>query len=223
LELFSEKIGESNSKSKKKLLNLGIIRRRKNMIRLEQPSIALNDFRGNARYHMWRTWDARSENTTRDRIITEIRNLALSVPNGGRAINLVIAGHGYPGYLQVGEGFQEQHLQMFASWRGLFATIWLMGCLVGRNVNMPVQSDSGSYSGDGKGFCSRLAHITEANVIASTETQIANMETYPYGYISEMEGRVSLFQAGTGQIIAWRRNSSAWHDGQRWHGAGETR
>jgi hypothetical protein len=191
------------------------------MIHLEQPSIALNDSRGGARYHMWRTWDARSANTTRERIINEIRDLAFS--SSSKVKNLVISGHGAPGRLAVGEGFSQEHLQMFNSWSGLFNTIWLMGCLVGRNANRPAQVNGVTYGGDGRGFCSELAVITHANVIASTEVQAALGITYPYGYISAMEGRVSVFQGRTGQIVAWGRSRSVWHDGQRWHGVGETR
>ena len=193
------------------------------MIRLEQPSIALNDFRGGARYHMWRTWDALSEHTTRERIIREIRNLAQGVSNGGRVIKLVIGGHGSPGHLHVGEGFTNSHLQMFASWRGLFSKIWLMGCLVGRNVNTPAHFEGTTYQGDGSGFCSELAVITGADVAAATEIQVTRPRTYPYGFISMYEGLYCLFQGGTGEIVELSRNRSHWRDSRRiHHGAGET-
>lgn len=193
------------------------------MIHLEQPSVALNDFRVPSRYHMWRTWDARTAHTSRKRIINEIRNLALSVPNGDNVKNLVINGHGTPGRLAVGEGFSEQHLQMFYSWSGLFNTIWLMGCFVGRHSNMSAQHNGRTYSGDGHGFCSELAVITRADVIASTELQVARAFTHPYGYISALDGLVLVFQGRTGRIIGSGRSTSAWQDSQgRWHGAGET-
>ena len=193
------------------------------MIRLEQPSIALIDFRAPGRFHMWRTHKISSIETTRQTIIDLGLRYANAAPSGTRIKNLVILCHGYPAYLQLGEGFWEQHLPMFSAWRGRFEAIWIEACLVARPDDQPFKHKGVTYAADGQGFCSRLAHITEADVVASSEINHVNARMYPYGYISDLEGRVTLFQAGTGRPIAWTQNRSSRQDSSgRWHGAAES-
>jgi hypothetical protein len=182
------------------------------MIRLEQPSIAANDLRivspdgkHATRYHMWRTWDLSQKHLTpRQTIISYVATLARSAP-GGKVKNLVISCHGSPGHLLLGEGFGPDDTGMFFAWEGLIDTIWLTACQV-------------ALGEEGRRFCSNMAGAACSDIIASTETQVSNSATYPYGLIDEFEGLVGAFSPATNGAYATGRNPSAWLDRHgNWH------
>ena len=140
------------------------------MIRLEQPSIAVNDLRWAAagkypvRFHMWRTWDLPKIPARRGTIVSYVAALARQAP-GAQVKNLVISCHGAPGYLLLGEGFGQHDVGLFFDWYGLFDVIWLKGCNVSRD--------------SGQGFCANMAVATGARVVASTELQITGPRVLP--------------------------------------------
>lgn len=183
------------------------------MIRLEQPSIAVNDLRAasydgkhSTRYHMWRTWDLPKVPARRGTIISYVAALARQAP-AAQVKNLVISCHGVPGSLLLGEGFGQNDVGLFADWDGLFEVIWLTGCRV--------SLDSGRF------FCGNLAFVTGARVVASTELQVCPRQTYPYGCIDEFEGLVNIFEPEHGQIgvsvrfpSTWQGSDGIWHQNE---------
>lgn len=184
------------------------------MIRLEQPSIAVNDLRwtdstgkSSVRFHMWRTWDLPKAPASRGRIVSYVAALARQAPDGTPLRNLVISCHGTPGYLWLGEGFSENDAALFCGWDGLFEVIWLKGCRVSRDV--------------GRRFCANMAVATGARVVASTEIQTTVAVTYPYGLIDEFEGLVNIFEPEHGRIdvsvrapSAWQGSNGIWHQNE---------
>lgn len=194
------------------------------MFRLECPSMAVNDPRVSGgtppnvtirRFQMWNTWNIQA-NESRRHIIDWVGTVARRAP-GGKLKHLVLSGHGLPGYLQVGQGFNSTHLPLFAAWRGLIDKIWLPNCLVARIPDQAVQRQLNTdYPGwgtsDGNVFCSQLAQQVQCYVVAATETQCEYPSDVPSGMMTSFEGLV-LSYGPDGDVTWSHRNPSMWVTG----------
>jgi hypothetical protein len=186
------------------------------MFTLPQPSMALNDER--RRYQppgqsaqrlviqMANTWGV-TASMTRHHIVTHVADVALSTP-GGRLHNVVINCHGLPGWLDLGEGFGQEHLPLFDAWRGRVGKIWLIACQTAR-VSAVIAGHP--WPRDGNRFCSGLARAAATYVIASTETQVDRIVTMPVNQIPSFEGLVLSYDP-QGRVSWAARNRSAWYD-----------
>ncbi len=194
------------------------------MFRLERPSMAVNDPRVSGgtppnvtirRFQMWNTWNIQA-NESRQHIIDWVATVARRAP-GGKLKNLVLSGHGLPGYLQIGQGFNSTHLPLFADWRGLIDKIWLPNCLVARIPDQAMQRQlNADYPGwgtsDGNVFCSRLAQQVQCYVVAATETQCEYPSDVPQDMMTSFEGLV-LSYGPAGNVTWSHRNPSMWVTG----------
>ena len=132
----------------------------------------------------------------------------------GKLKNLVLSCHGLPGYLQLGEGFNKDHIVQFAPWRGLVEKLWLSNCLVARIPDAAMQAElDRNYPGwgtsDGNLFCCGLAEQIQCYVVASTETQCETTITYPPDQMTSFEGLVISY--GPDGNPSWSaRNPSTW-------------
>lgn len=194
------------------------------MFRLERPSMAVNDPRVSAgappnvftrRFQMWNTWNIQS-NESRRHIIEWVATVARRAP-GGKLKHLVLSCHGLPGYIQLGQGFNQDHLALFDDWSGLIDKIWLPNCLVARipDAAMQTQLDAdypGWGASDGNNFCSQLAQRVQCYVVAATERQCETMTDVPPGMMTSFEGLV-LCYGPEGNVTWSHRNPSMWVDG----------
>lgn len=191
------------------------------MFRLDRPNMAVNDPRVSGgtppvvrRFRMWNTWDIQASEG-RAHIIDWVASVARGAP-GGKLKNVVLSGHGLPGFLQVGEGFNRSHLPLFERWRNLVEKLWLPNCLVARipDAAMQTQLDHdypGWGTSDGNMFCSAIAKAINGYVVAATETQCETLEAYPVDMMSSFEGLVLSY--GPSGAVTWSaRNPSTWTD-----------
>jgi hypothetical protein len=172
------------------------------MIKLQGPSLALNDPRVDdghghrTRFEMQLTWDIRA-NESRSGIIWYVAWVGSACRRqGGTLRHLVLNSHGFPGGLQLGEGFDARHLPMFHAWRGLVGKIWLMGCEVARGPA-------------GHHFVSSLARVAHCHVVASTGDQCDDLRSYPRDHLSSFEGRLRSYDPH-GRISWSHRYPSTW-------------
>lgn len=173
------------------------------MYTLERPNMAVNDPRVRSgssvrRFRMWNTWDI-SKTETRQHIIDWVATVARSA-TGGKLKNLVLSCHGAPGYLQLGQGFNNTHIALFRGWRGLIEKIWLPNCSV---------AFIGSGGSDGNVFCSNMAKQVQCYVVAATELQCESTVTLPYDQMTSFEGLV-LSYGPQGNVTWSNRNPSTW-------------
>jgi len=158
---------------------------------LEQPSMAVNDSRLAAQVQMWNTRLVHA-NDSLGNIFDNIVSVAKSAP-GGKLKNLVFNCHGFPGYLQMGEGIDRVSaviFRMLSRPKPLVDTIWLRSCLVAR-----IQKPGDPVQGDGNLFCSEIAQYAQCMVLASTTEQKTHdfVRLHPFGCIDEWEGTVLCY------------------------------
>jgi hypothetical protein len=108
------------------------------MIRLKQPSMAVNDWRmsrdGIGDFHMWNHW--RAPQTARPHaILRHIADVAASAPGlkpgspGGKLLNLVLHGHGAPGVIFLGAyAIGLPDIDLFRQLSGKVERIWFVSC-----------------------------------------------------------------------------------------------
>lgn len=189
------------------------------MFKLERPSMAVNDPRVSAgkhlrRFRLWNTWDI-SEHESRAHIIEWVEHVARTAP-GGKLKHLVLSCHGLPGYLQLGEGFNRDHLKLFDAWKGRIEKLWLPNCLVAQIPSKEQMKEySAHYPGwgvsDGNLFCSELAKRIQCYVVAATEIQAETFSDIPPDSMTSFEGLVLSY--GPAGNITWQgRNASIWYD-----------
>jgi hypothetical protein len=187
------------------------------MYTLQRPNMAVNDPRVSSggsvrRYQMWNTWNIK-ETETRRHIVDWVAAVARGAP-GSRLKHLVLSCHGLPGYLQLGEGFNSDHIALFAVWRGLIEKIWLPNCLVARIPGAKMQTQlNHDYPGwgtsDGNVFCSKLAKQVQCYIVAATEKQCESVRTLPSDKMTSFEGLVLSY--GPDGSVTWSgRNPSMW-------------
>jgi hypothetical protein len=191
------------------------------MIRLEQPSMVINDHRvennehSRVRYQMWNTWDLFDDHKPTREIAQSINEVASSAP-GGRLRNLVLNCHGEPGMLALGQYITRHDLHYFDILRGKIDTVYILACLVARitdttwvNENVPAtlfhgNSENLARSLDGNIFCSELARRIHCTVVVSNAIQTTSGTLFPYGVIDEFEGLV-LWYGPAGNVLQWER------------------
>lgn len=177
------------------------------MYRLDRPNMAVNDMRVSGgssyrRFQMWNTWDI-DATETREHIVGWVASVARGA-DGGKLKHLVLSCHGSPGQLQLGQGFDNSHVALFARWRGLIEKIWLPNCRVAR---IPDASMPGAT--DGNVFCSNLAKTVQCYVVASTEFQCEYPTDIPRDMMTSFEGLILSY--GPGGNVTWSsRNPSTW-------------
>ena len=190
------------------------------MIDIEQPAMGLNStkiLRGGVQ--MWNTWDVAANKSASD-IIESVRAVALSAP-GGRLKNVVFHCHGAPGTVGIGRGIRQADLPLFTRWteqgRPLVEKIWFRCCRVAYITPGPGGTGVAA-GGDGNVFCSRLAYLSKAYVVASTETQVGvTGRILPFGKLDTFEGLV-LSYSPLGDVTRSHRYPSTWPIGSDdWH------
>jgi hypothetical protein len=165
---------------------------------LEQPSMAVNDVRLGAEVQMWNTRLVR-ENDTLANIFDNIVSVAKSAP-GGKLKNLVFNCHGFPGYLQMGEGIDRVSaviFRMLSRPKPLVDKIWLRACQAAR-----IEKPGDPVQGDGNLFCSEIAQYAQCLVVASTSDQSTHkhVKVHPFGCIDEWEGTL-LYYGPKGDVV----------------------
>jgi hypothetical protein len=187
------------------------------MFRLERPNMAVNDKRvaGGCtyrRFQMWNTWDI-DATETREHIVEWVATVARGA-TGGKLKHLVLSSHGLPANLQLGQGFDQSHVPLFAAWAGLIEKIWLPNCLIARipEPALKAQLDHdhpGVKISDGNVFCSELAKTVHCYVVAATEDQCETPADVPTDMMTSFEGLV-LSYGPEGNITWSSRNRSMW-------------
>lgn len=108
------------------------------MIRLKQPSMAVNDWRmerdGIGCFQMWNSWRV-PVSASPNSILQHITDVARSAPGpkpgspGGKLRNLVLHGHGAPGVIFLGGGpIGLPHIDLFQQLAGKVERIWFVSC-----------------------------------------------------------------------------------------------
>lgn len=189
------------------------------MIRLDQPSMVINDHRvqdlehTRLRYQMWNTWDLFDDHKPPREIAQSINEVADSAP-GGRLRNLVLNCHGEPGMLELGQIITRHDLHYFDILRGKIDTIYILACNFARIpdadwVHEHIPSFHGNaenlaHAMDGNIFCSEFARRVHCTVVASNIEQAASGPLYPYGVIDEFEGLV-IWYGSAGNVLQSER------------------
>lgn len=167
------------------------------MITLGMPHMGLNDARAPARVQMWNSWAVRATES-RSHIIDWVATVARRAP-GRKLKNVVFSCHGNASYLQMGQGFDRTHAELFEGWRGLVDKIWFRACLVAR-----IRTPGAAATGDGNMFCSEVAKAARCYVVASTELQVATSgRVLPFGQLDTFEGLVLSY--GPQGNVTWSR------------------
>jgi len=180
------------------------------MFRLERPNMAVNDKRVCApdgrfrRFQMENTWDVPASET-RAHIIEWVAAVARGA-RGGKLKHLVLSGHGSPGGIDVGEGFDSTHMRLFRDWAGLIEKIWLPNCRV---AYIPTAAEAAAGMRDGNVFCSELAKTVGCHVVAATELQCEFPVDVPSDMMTSFEGLV-LSYGPAGNVTWSSRNPSMW-------------
>jgi len=185
------------------------------MITITSPSMCLNDSRAAVNYTMDVTRTIRATDT--QRIIVNRVVAAAGRATNGRIDNLVLTAHGWPGWFQIGTGLDKNSMAPWADVKDKVFKIWFRGCLIGRIADQDTSSHGdhaalqslGATSGNGHEFIRDFARLTGCYVVAPTELQGSNRQTYPRGQMDTYEGLVLSYDPqGT---ISWqRRYPSCW-------------
>jgi hypothetical protein len=130
---------------------------------------------------------------------------------GGKLKNLIFTAHGTPGYFQLGAGLSEATMAPFAGIKGKVFKIWFRGCLVARIMDSQTahQGDGSALSaygitfGNGHEFCTKFAKLTGCYIVAPTEMQSSNRQSYSHGVMDSYEGLVLSYDP-QGEI-SWQR------------------
>jgi hypothetical protein len=181
------------------------------MITLDPPHMGLNDARAPMKVTMWNTWLVPAGDT-RTHIVSWVAQVAAKAP-GRKLKNVVLNCHGNSSYLQLGEGFDRRHTNLFKLWRGKVDKIWIRACLVAR-----IQHAGATTTGDGNLFCSELARAAQCHVVAPTELQVESRGlVLPFGKIDTYEGLLVSYSPD-GKIhwshrypSTWKSPTSGWH------------
>jgi len=182
------------------------------MIKLEQPSLAINTFDvPGPEYRMEQTVKLDKYASS----IVVLSEIQAAATRSGQSYlkNVVINCHGSNGYLYIGEvkskvpgangdvreefdreGIGEENLGLFSLLKGRIGTIWITGC--------QVSGGSGIVTRSGHTFCPKLAVVAGCNVVAANVYQIINpLRPVPRNCIHEYDGTASIWDAtGAKQI-----------------------
>jgi hypothetical protein len=171
--------------------------------------MVLNDSRATHAYSMDVTRTVQP--TTSIRAMVDMILAAARTAQGGKLKNLIFTAHGLPGSFQLGVGLSGATMAPFVDISGKVFKIWFRGCLVGRIIDSRTASQGdgaalqayGITSGNGHEFCASFARLTGCYIVAPTEMQTANLQSYPPGVMDSYEGLVLSYDPH-GEI-SWRR------------------
>ncbi|MEI7710089.1 MAG: hypothetical protein WCI94_01565 [Rhodospirillales bacterium] len=190
------------------------------MIKIEQPAMAVHsDDVPGALYLMDYTVMIPASLTPKqvvDKIITpgivpiaKLRFLILNCHGHyGRAPGASVATGGFG--LSMGTGIGRGDLGYFRALRGIVDNIWITACGPARQTNAGAKGER--LGGDGLMFCSELAQMTQAYVVAATTHQDGAAGAFmPKGYIDNYEGVVLQF--GPNGNVVWQHDyGRSWID-----------
>lgn len=160
-------------------------------------------------YRMWNTRTV-MESTDVEHLIDNVASVADSAPDHYLRV-LVINAHGSAGYLALGSrrgragggpGIRGL-LPSFGKWKGKIANIWINACEVAGQRETPMTGPV--VYNDGNLFCSGLAKLTGAYVVASMDEQPLLMAELPFGHVPDFSGRVFRWEPDHGSVD-WFRN-----------------
>jgi hypothetical protein len=142
------------------------------------------------KYRMWNTWEVPAT-VTPEHMLGWVAIVASGAP-GGKLQNLILNAHGNSGWIRLGTGFRTmEHLSHFEKVRGLVGQILILACKVA----------SITEKGDGNKFCSEMAKRAGADVIVSSNYQVASLVSLPDEHIDEWEGKVWKYKRTGGEPI----------------------
>ncbi|WP_128562752.1 hypothetical protein [Methylobacterium crusticola] len=175
------------------------------MIKLERPSMAINDPRCDTKYQAWNTWYIQATET-REHILEWTRKVAVDAP-GGKLKNLIIHCHGSPGRMMLGQGFDRSNVGMFTKFNEggtpVVEKIWLHVCEIAK-------IGTAGGASDGNLFCSALAKSANCYVVASNLVQShKGSHTYPPDQIDSFEGLVMSY--GPEGNVTWSSRYGDWN------------
>jgi hypothetical protein len=160
------------------------------MFVLEQPSMALNDWRApkGTKVIMQITRTVMPDESISS-ILGSVVSEAKALPDG-KMKNLILNCHGTPGSLQMGCGIDRNLTDRFrmlvVDGKPIVDTIYLKACLVAR-IDGP-----GSQT-DGNLFCCEIAKNAQCKVVASTTEQVRGWYPLAYGQLDRFEGTVLVY------------------------------
>ena len=182
------------------------------MIKVEQPSLAVNDIALLKYTYRMQFSIIASRTDTPDFIVSRVLNVA-RMTTGKKLRFLIINCHGFYGKapgstvekggfgLHLGTGVQRRDIPKFQALRGFVDNIWITACGTARQTNAgPVGERSG---GDGLMFCSEMARASGAYVVAATTLQDIQPNV-PFGHVDDFEGVVLQF--GPNGNVVWQHD-----------------
>ena len=190
------------------------------MIKIEQPAMAVQSDDAPGALYLMETNIIIHSSTSPEGVVRKI------LQPGAEPIKklrfLILNCHGYydraPGSsvatggfgLKMGTGIDRRDLGCFRALRGIVDNIWITACGPARQTNAGVRGER--QGGDGLMFCSELAQITQAYVVAATTTQLRPGGTVmPRNYIDDYEGVVLQF--GPNGNVVWQHDyGRSWID-----------
>lgn len=135
-------------------------------------------------------------------VLDQIKSYAAITQQPGK---LFLIAHGNGGFLQFClENLSIHNIGQMEMLRGLFSEIVLLACKVAyttpstleKNLlfaSVLAKNEANLVKYDGKRFCKELARITQARVIASSDTQYYMEKGYLFVYFGDWEGREHIF------------------------------
>jgi hypothetical protein len=125
---------------------------------------------------LWVASEAGNEGNSLLKIIAHGLGIYVASLAGNYGARVPVVSQGGSGLKFCREGITLATLPQFSAWRGKLRQIEILGC--GAAYITPGYEGK---EGDGNLLCSRLAQITQANVRASTATQMYNLATMDMG------------------------------------------
>lgn len=167
------------------------------MIKIPQPSLAVNAIDAPQPYKMERTLDISSEDTiglltAKIFVHAEKQNMKCLVINCHSDEFETSGGFGFA----LGEGITNSNVNLFHPLKGFFKCIIINACEAAKYTYT-----GGSFEGNGRRLCSELAKITDSYVIAPTKTQYSTWSFQgdpPTNHIDNFEGPVLLINPSGG-------------------------
>jgi hypothetical protein len=129
--------------------------------------------------------------------------------------NVVLNGHGEPGFLYLGIGMGAEHVKFFEKLRTKeIASIWIIACQVSKGTDLgpvcPVDNRNGPH------FCSELAKASGCFVLAADAVQSIDffdevaLRVLPDGYVDNYEGNLYRYSPAGGRKMIKSDGSDAY-------------
>lgn len=155
------------------------------------------------------TWDGIGDDVPVEYIVDRVAAVADSAPDHYLRV-LVITAHGQPGWIALGKGLLRVRkagdevvydratgikigdVPVFAKWKDRVANIWIIAC--------NVAFKSPGAESDGNLLCCALAKTTGAYVVASTDDQVGDVVSLPWGCVDDWDGLVHRYEPEHGSV-----------------------